>query len=1500
MKIERKFTQAGKDVFSTVTWEQRTSRITNPDGSVVFEMKDAEIPASWSQLATDIMVSKYFRKAGVPQADGSKGPEKSARQVIHRLAGCWRFWGETHGYFDTAEDAQAFYDELCHMMIHQQCAPNSPQWFNTGLHFAYGITGPAQGHHYCDPKTGELKQSSNAYEHPQPHACFIQSVSDDLVNEGGIMDLWTREARLFKYGSGTGSNFSKVRGENEKLSGGGRSSGLMSFLKIGDRAAGAIKSGGTTRRAAKMVCLDLDHPDIESFVNWKVREEIKVAALAEGMKILPKETRDLAAKLGLKLDYDFNGEAYYTVSGQNSNNSVRIPNSFFEAVDADADWNLTARITGKTTKTLKARELWDQISFAAWRCADPGVQFDTTINQWHTAPKSGRINASNPCVTGDTRVLTPGGIWRRIDSMIHLPARLITNVDGKETHVTEGAFPSGQKDVYELKTESGYCLKLTADHKIWTKSRGWVPARQLTTSDSVRLPDFHAAAEQIGEPQDAELFHLTGMLMSRANGTLNRLNLGQCTTKDHAERFAQYVSDHYITSKYADDYANELMLAESDSGVFESSLMTLTVENRRVLSRLRAYVRTDHSQTRLSDDAFTAGLAAQKHLLRGLFTADGVVTDSTIELPGTGGFLSDVQTLLLGFGVKAVVSGEVLRVSPESLVAFGRHIGVLSGDKLEALACTIADVTASPTKTAGHWDAFAGLTHLGVQQVFDLTEPVTHSFVANGITVHNCSEYMFLDDTACNLASLNVLTFFDSEKRTFDMPRFQHGVKLWTMVLEISVLMASFPSEAIARLSYKFRTLGLGYANLGAMLMQAGIPYDSEKGRAICAALSAVLTGESYATSAEMAREHGPFPGYKDNEDDMLRVIRNHRRAAYDVRHDKGYERTIGDYEGLDILPVGIDASQFEATDTLANRDMLMAAQECWDRALFLGEKHGYRNAQSTVIAPTGTIGLLMDCDTTGVEPDFALVKFKKLAGGGYFKIVNQSLPPSLKALGYTPGETKDILNYVLGTLTLDGSPHINRTSLKARGFTDEVLAAIETTLPGTFELTFAFNGWALGEAFMTQLGIPAETWQLPGFNLLRHLGFTKKEIDAANDTICGRGTIEGAPHLKPAHLPVFDCANKCGKHGERFIAAQGHIRMMAAAQPFISGAISKTINLPNEATIDEIKDAYRLSWELGLKANALYRDGSKLSQPLNIKSDDEAEKASEEDDADNVNAAKEEVANEVVGAAVSVATGEEQNVSRPDTRVIERVIERIVERPLRRRLPDTRSAITHKFDVAGHEGYITVGLYEDGTPGEMFITMAKEGSTIGGLMDTVATLVSVALQYGVPTESLLRKFEHTRFEPNGMTRNPEIPMAKSLTDYIFRWMGMEFVPGYRAANAPQRPQRQTAEAPTPQPSLPAGSSSPTAHDDDGSPDAKPFDYGTGLSAIAQRPPRPTAATTSPAVPRLSQSVALDALSQQGTQMQSDAPACDVCGSITVRSGTCYKCQNCGNSMGCS
>ena len=1539
MKINRRFTQPGQDVFSSVNYEKRTSRISNPDGSVVFEMTDAEMPAQWSQLATDIMVSKYFRKAGVPQVDSNTGsplrdengntvlgPEKSARQVIHRLAGCWRHWGETHGYFNTTEDAQAFYDELSYMLLHQMCAPNSPQWFNTGLNFAYGITGPSQGHFYCDPKTGQLQKSSDAYTHPQPHACFIQSIKDDLVNPGGIMDLWTREARLFKYGSGTGTNFSKLRGDNEKLSGGGKSSGLMSFLKIGDRAAGAIKSGGTTRRAAKMVCLDLDHPDVEDFINWKVREEIKVAAMVEGMKHLSAEQKETAKKLGLKIDYDFNGEAYATVSGQNSNNSIRIPNRFFKALEENGDWNLTNRISGKIAETMKAKVLWDQICFAAWRCADPGVQFDDTINQWHTCPKSGRINASNPCVTGDTRVLTPGGIWRRIDQMIHLPSRIITNVMGQEIHETDGAFPTGTKDVYELRTAGGYSVKLTADHQVWTRLRGWIAAKDLNGNDEVRLPNRPACVSEIGEPQDPKFFQLLGLYASSANTSADSVRLDACLKNaDQMETYINYVNATWCPSTYADDYVNQLMVDHSEDGITtHSQLATLALTNRRLISRLSAFVRSEGNHRHLGDEAFTAGLAAQKHVLRALFTADAEIVNGTLELHSeSAAMLTDVQLLLLGFGVQSAIDtqSQSLRIIASSLRTFAKFIALLPGKKLEQLAQAVEFAVAQPGNDPadGNFDRVAALVHLGKQQVFDLTEPDSHSFIANGLTVHNCSEYMFLDDTACNLASLNVLTFFDAETRRFDIESFKHGVRLWTIVLEISVLMASFPSEEIAQLSYRYRTLGLGYANLGAMLTQAGVPYDSEKGRAICAAVTSILTGESYACSADLSAELGPFAGYHENRADMLRVIRNHRRAAYGPtdaplfsKEEKSGARSQEpeEYEGLEIPPVAIDPSQFTPGDPLATPDLLTSARECWDRALAHGELHGYRNAQATVIAPTGTIGLLMDCDTTGVEPDFALVKFKKLAGGGYFKIANQSLRPALVNLGYSPEQINDILRFVMGSLNFSDSPHINRVSLKARGFADGEIDKIEDSLPGVFELSFAFTPWSLGPDLLKRLDIPESEYTQPNFNMLRRLGFTRKQIDAANDVICGRGTVESSPHLKQDHYPVFDCANKCGKTGERFIAAEGHIRMMAAAQPFISGAISKTINLPNEATNDEIARAYLLSWQLGLKANALYRDGSKLSQPLNVKSDEDLD-SMEDDEEENVTAAREEIA-QITASAAAKAHGPavglvSDNLSPAHTHIVEKVIERIVERPLRRRLPDTRHALTHKFDVAGHEGYITAGLYEDNQPGEVFITMAKEGSTIGGLMDAIATLVSVSLQYGVPVESLVRKFEHVRFEPSGMTRNPEIPIAKSLVDYIFRWLAMEFVPGYRDSNAPKRVKSEKPEARSQEPEANSGRNSQLAtgnspkngngHPRTIEPDAKPFDYSesenlelrTQNSPVAGSPLRIAIAA-----------IAADPLSQQGADMQSDAPACDVCGSITVRSGTCYKCLNCGNSMGCS
>ena len=1115
MKVPRKFTVEGVDPLETLEYERRSARITNPDGSVVFEMSDAEIPAGWSQLATDIMVSKYFRKAGVPVVDAEgepvlgadgepvTGPEKSVKQVVRRLAGCWRDWGERHGYFRTEEDAAAFEAELSFMLVHQMAAPNSPQWFNTGLHWAYGLTGPAQGHYFVDPLSGEVRESTDAYTHPQPHACFIQAVRDDLVGDGGIMDLWTREARLFKYGSGTGTNFSNIRGEGEPLSGGGVSSGLMSFLKIGDRAAAAIKSGGTTRRAAKMVCLDLDHPDIEEFVNWKVNEEKKVAALVAG-----------------GYPSDFNGEAYLTVSGQNSNNSVRIPARFLEGVTAGRPWQLTRRTDGKVAKTLDSKALWDQICKAAWSCADPGVQFDDTINDWHTCRADGRIRASNPC-----------------------------------------------------------------------------------------------------------------------------------------------------------------------------------------------------------------------------------------------------------------------------------------------------------------------------------------------------SEYMFLDDTACNLASVNLLSFFDDESGKLDLPSLRHACRLWTIVLEISVLMAQYPSPKIAQMSYQYRTLGLGFANLGTVLMRMGIPYDSHEARAIAGAVSGIMCGESYSTSAEMAAELGPFERYEENRENMLRVIRNHRRAAYNVAPNE--------YEGLSIPPMGIDS-------TLCPRDLLNEARSCWDRALDLGERHGYRNAQTTVIAPTGTIGLLMDCDTTGVEPDFALVKFKKLAGGGYFKIINKSVGPALHNLGYTEEQVMDIVRYVQGTLTLSGAPHINRQSLMDKGFLRDDLGKIEAALPGVFELPFAFTTHALGEECLLRLGFTEKQIREPSFNPLKALGFSAPQIAEANEWICGTMCLEGAPHLREEHVAVFDCANRCGTKGKRFIHHTGHIRMMAACQPFISGAISKTINMPNEVTLEDIADAYWMSWKLGLKSTALYRDGCKRSQPLSTKSD------SDKDEADKAEVKAEAQPEPAPVAKVTMST-------RPAPKVL--------TGPLRRPLPRKRRGFTQETKVGGQKVYVRTGEYDDGTLGEIFIDMHKEGAAFRSLMNCFAIAISKGLQYGVPLAEFVDTFTFTRFEPQGRVDHPNIKYATSIVDYVFRMLGLEYlkrtdlvqVPPDEEAEAALSPHEGAAPAEA-APSKPPVVALPA-----------PGTNGNGAKAGSNggRPAGEASARGKEPAGLHEAAPALQ-LNDHLSTMMGDAPFCDVCGHITVRNGSCYKCLNCGNSMGCS
>jgi len=1127
---------------------------------------EVTVPAFWSQVATDIIAQKYFRKTGVPQVDQNGniildenekpllGSEIDSRQVFKRMAGCWREWGQRYGYFSAEEDAEAFQDELEYMLANQMCAPNSPQWFNTGIYSQYGIAGKPQGHSYVDPETGKLTKSTSAYERPQPHACFIQSIDDDLVNAGGIMDLWLREARLFKYGSGTGTNFSKLRGCGEMLSGGGESSGLMSFLKIGDRAAGSIKSGGTTRRAAKMVALNLDHPDIEEFIEWKSKEERKVAALVAGSKVCKKHLNkifealnsvkgderfsaktnpalkraiaeanrdavpmsyisrvmDLAKQNVTSIEFeeydtDWNSEAYETVTGQNSNNSVRISNKFFKQLEKNGDWELINRIDGKVAKKIPAKDLWDKINVAAWNCADPGVQFDDTINEWHTCPTDGRINASNPC-----------------------------------------------------------------------------------------------------------------------------------------------------------------------------------------------------------------------------------------------------------------------------------------------------------------------------------------------------SEYMFLDNTACNLASLNLLKFYDQPTGMFNVEQFVHACELWTVVLEISVLMAQFPSEEIALRSYQYRTLGLGFANVGALLMVMGLPYDSEEGRNVAAAISAIMGGTAYKASALLAKKHGAFEAYERNKDDMLRVIRNHRRAAYGEKPDS--------YEGLTVTPVVLNAKKIE-------KYLVSAAKKAWDEALELGQQFGYRNAQTTVVAPTGTIGLVMDCDTTGIEPDFSLVKFKTLAGGGYFKIINQSVPLALRNLGYTKEQIEQIVRYAVGHGTLQGCPAITSAVLKEKGLSDEVIASIEKSLHGAFDISFAFSPYIIGKEFlMKKFGLDDKQIADPTLNVLKLLGFSADEIQRANDYVCGTMTLEGAPGLKAEHLPVFDCANKCGRYGTRLISPTGHIKMMAAVQPYISGAISKTINMHNSATVAEIADAYHLSWKLMVKANAIYRDGSKLSQPLNAQAFED----------------------------LALLELDEMPQTEKVVKVVEKIVEKVIykEKSNRKILPNRRSGYTQKANIGGHKVYLRTGEYEDGGLGEIFIDMHKEGAAYRSLMNCFSIGISLGLQYGVPLEEYVDAFTFTRFEPNGMVQGHDnIKMATSVIDYIFRDLAMKYLGRTDLVHV-----------------KPADLKSDAVHGEDTSPepllaimDGREQEYHADGSTTQLK----THAIYSPE--NNSHMVKVQKSRMEAQLKGYEGDPCPECNSMTlVRNGSCLKCNTCGATTGCS
>jgi len=1593
MKIERRFTQTGQDPFSGLDFVSRSSRIVEPDGRVVFECEGVVVPESWSQVATDVLAQKYFRKAGVParlkpvpekrvpkwlwrsEPDAAAlrelppeeryGMEQDCRQVFSRLAGCWTYWAFKEGYFDSEKDARAYYDEMCYMLAHQMAAPNSPQWFNTGLFWAYGINGPAQGHYYAESKTGRVLKSKDAYSRPQPHACFISSIRDDLVNPGGIMDLWVREARLFKYGSGVGTNFSAIRAENEPLSGGGKSSGLMSFLKIGDRAAGAIKSGGTTRRAAKMVICDIDHPDIERFINWKVTEEQKVLALVAGSRLAekrlnailrachepdfaggagengdafdPRRNRALKdaiasareceiadnyvvrviqlAKQGYQAlafptyDTNWTSEAYLTVAGQNSNNSVRLSNAFLEAVERDDTWQLVRRTDKRVSKTLPARELWEQIAYAAWSCADPGIQYDTTINEWHTCPKDGRIRASNPCVTGDTLVATAEG-WQRIDSLVGKHARII-GADG-QPHFVRRIFPTGRKQVFRLRTRCGFEVRITADHKVLTANGSNVPVRELGKGDEILLekPGFGRnvltprLAEAIGvavgdgcltrslaSGREQEIVILT--MDAREAGILEKI-AGEVNAQKRMRRAVGAVGR-------ADDVP---------VGLDRRSTSRLAFSSKPVVDLFKQYAVLDQGSSGkcFTADVFSLDRASLAGLLRGLFTADGTVANygdksHYVALDSTSiDLLCQVQLLLLAFGIKAklyrnrrstdtarmpdgkggarqyaVRQCHSLRISRASRIIFEREIGFdPDSPKSAALSELNEQLGAYRDKLA---DEVASITPLGTENVFDLTEPATHHFVANGLVVHNCSEYMFLDDTACNLASLNLMRFADPESARFDVGAFRHACRLWTLTLETAVVMAQFPSREIAKLSYEFRTLGLGYANLGTYLMVAGVPYDSDKGRAICGAITAILTGTSYATSAEIARQAGAFPGFERNREEMLRVMRNHRRAAHNAQP--------GEYEGLSILPIGVAARH-------GPNYLVEAARRAWDEALALGEKHGYRNAQASVIAPTGTIGLVMDCDTTGIEPDFSLVKFKKLAGGGYFKIINESIPPALRRLGYTQEQVDDVVRYCRGAGTLQDAPHLNHETLRAKGFDDESLERVEEALASAFDLSFVFNPGTLGAAFVRdRLGVSDEQLAGASYNLLQAIGFTAEEVRAAGDYALGTMTIEGAPHLKEEHYPIFDCANRCGRKGRRFLSAESHIRMMAAAQPFISGAISKTINMPNDAAVEDVQSAYLLSWKLGLKANALYRDGSKLSQPLNS-----------------------------TAGEVALFEAVEDDKSRA-----EKVVEKIVYRYLRkrRRMPQRRTGYTQKAIVGGHKVYLRTGEYRDGTLGEIFIDMHKEGAAFRSLMNCFAISVSLGLQYGVPLEEYIDAFIFSRFEPSGpVGGNDRIKMATSIIDYIFRELAITYLNRYELGQVTPEDLRPEAigtaetpdfveEEPVPDGTIPARSGPARSGNGKGNGNGG---HGHGAKAAET--------TTADAMLKLKEQGYARIESPEGTvveaskteTLQVHAPGeqarlarllgyegdpCIECGQFTlVRNGTCLKCMTCGATSGCS
>ena len=1507
LKVARRYTKVGENVFDTVEWDKRTTTISDEKGNIISQITDVEVPSGWTQLATDILAYKYLRKAGLSTKEGR---EVSLKQVVYRIAHTISDFGMKFGYFASTDDRTSYENELTHLLINQKAAFNSPVWFNCGLYHQYKIAGSG-GSFYWDFQQEKVLETKDSYRNPQCSACFILSVEDSLE---GIFNLLKTESRIFRFGSGSGANFSRLRSRHERLSGGGTSSGMMSFLRVFDRGADAVKSGGTTRRAAKMVVVDMTHPEIEDFINWKVNEEKKVMAL-----------------IAAGYSSDFNGEAYHTVSGQNSNNSVRITDEFMEAVQNNGEWTTRYVSTGEPHKTYRAKDLMDQVANAAWQCADPGVQFDTTINKWHTVPNTGRINASNPCcITGDTLVAVADG----------RNAVPIKNLVGTEVPVYSHSHKTGKTTVsrmwnigvkrqkapiYEVLLDDRTTFRATDDHLIMLRDGSYRMVRDLVAQDSLMpfhskvlapakirtkrryfwsgqswLPQYRAIWQYFNGKQPIGT-HIHHQDFNSRNDLLENLVLLSMEEHQAIHRDSMLGDNNPARRLMNDQWRKNISKSQKGekNGNFGHTHSDETRAKMRAQAALRwanpeEHLKTSLSATKWLEQAKAEGrrvgrvpgerferccpICRQNYLTarpEQIFCSVVCkLSPGGIQMYGPkiweanrGRQLSDSHRASLSIALK--LASDPADKSRAGRTAHRNHIlraaRLLLDNNItpalenwDTLATQARQLGAKRVPSAGIVNQYfasdekfveaaslnnhkvVSVSFAGYEDVYDGTVDQHHNFAIltsttnscvkevknySGIFIHN-SEYLHLDDSACNLASINLVKFADSQGN-FDVEGYRHACKIMLIAQEIEVDLSSYPTDLIAKNSHDYRPLGLGFANLGTLLMLQGIPYDSPEALAIAGALSAIMTGHAYKTSAEMAAVKGAFEGFANNRAPMLNVMKMHRQAAYAI------------------------------SSSNCPKDLYNAARQDWDEAVALGEQFGYRNSQATVIAPTGTIGLLMDCDTTGVEPDFALVKFKKLAGGGSVKIVNNAVKQALSNLGYNSRQQQEIIDYALGVGQFVANLPISRSTLATKGLTLEEINKVEKTLGSAFDISYSFNRMVLGDDVFNRLGISQEEEKQPKFSLLERLGFSNAEIAESNLIVCGTQTLEGAPRLLEEHLAIFDCANRCGPTGKRYIAGMAHVRMMAAVQPFISGAISKTINLPNEATLQDVEEVYQQSWLLGLKALALYRDGSKLSQPLNTKKD------------------------EVVNVEMR-----------------EKIVEKIIYAPKRRRLADERRSITHKFLISGHKGFITVGLYDDGQPGELFVTMAKQGSTISGLMDAFAKSISIGLQYGVPLTMIVRQFANSRFEPYGFTTNPQIRIAKSIVDYIARYLGIKFLTpegqvelGIQADGKTSSDQEQLNFNAV---------ITPTKTDEfingdlvDSTP--------TTTANIPQFVPSDS--TPIPNEPEVVTSISSPSAEESPMpanikQQQIDAPPCPSCGSLTFKTGTCYTCLSCGSTTG--